>query len=121
MEFGLVLVNDVEFWLNFIQENIVNILTMILTILVVLKSVTSHFDGIANTVKGKAETKDVSTLLEYMKEIVELEELDAEIKLQSKIIPEGIKNEYVKVLSKYGKDEKGLQDTIEQVKEKLNI
>ncbi len=110
-----------EFWIEFIRENVISILTMIATILLVLKSVASHFQGLTNIIKNKAENADIEDVKHMLECLLEVDAADIKTKLQSKIIPEELKEEYREAY-KHIKEEQGkITHSVDEAKEKLNI
>ncbi len=110
-----------EFWVEFIQENVISVLTMIATILLVLKSVAAHFKGITDLVRNKAENADIQDIKKMMGYLLEVDAVDIKTKLQSKIIPEELKEELREAYKHITEEKDKVGISIEEAKEKLEI
>ncbi len=108
-----------EFVMNYIVEIFVVGISLLSAI--VIKAVQKYGLVLTNTIRSKAESKEVKELSKRVEELVELAEIQAVLNMSNKIVPDEAKEKYKKVLEKYA-DPSTIKETIEEyIEDKLKL
>ena len=103
--------------LNNVGEYLPQIITVVVTILVIMKQLSPLTELVGRLVKGKADKADLEALYHGMKEIVELEEVRALREVASPVVPDEYKEMYRLLLDKYKDNKTHLDNELERLKD----